>query len=125
GAAGVLREVGAERVLRDGLRGEAENVGRGEIVFREGNAKRRRVFAGLPARKTLEEKLKAAEGGATKTVDGLVVVTDGKNVFAIAGEEFEEAELGDVRVLKFVDEDVAEFVLQRGSNGRIFFEQVD
>src|SRR5882724_8486816 len=125
GAEGYLREVRADRVLRDDLCGDAENVRRGAIVFREGNAERCRVFAGLPARKTLEEELKAAEGGAAKTVDGLVVVADGENVLAITGEEFEKAELGDVRILKFVDEDVAEFVLQRRSNGRIFFEQVD
>src|SRR6266436_7934885 len=95
GAEGFLREVRADCVLRDDLRGDAENVRRGAIVFREGNAERCGIFAGLPARKTLEEKLKAAEGGAAKAVDRLVVVADGKNVFAIAGEEFEEAELGD------------------------------
>src|SRR6267154_1013719 len=125
GAEGFLRKVRADRVLRDDLRGDAENVRCGAVVFSEGNTERRRVLTGLPARKALEKKLKAAEGSAAKTIDGLVVVADGENVFAITGEEFEEAELGDVRVLKFVDEDVAEFVLQRRSNGGIFFEQVD
>ncbi len=125
GAEGFLREVRADCVLRDDLRGDAEDVRCGAIVFRKGNAERSGIFTGLPARKTLEEKLKAAEGGAAKTVDGLVVVADCENVFAFAGQEFEEAELRDVRVLKFVDEDVAEFVLQRRPNGRIFFEQVD
>src|SRR5438876_5072355 len=125
GAEGFLREVGADRVLRDDLRGDAENIRRGAIVLREGNAERRGIFARLPARKTLEEKLKAAEGGAAETVDGLVVIADGENVLTIAGEEFEETELRDVGVLEFVDQNVAEFVLQRRSNGRIFFEQVD
>ena len=67
------------------------------------------VAACLPvARKFLNENLEAAEGCATKTVDGLVVVADGDDISMAFGETPEEFELRDIRVLKFVDENISE-----------------
>ncbi len=53
----------------------------------------------------------AAEGRAAEAVDRLIVVADGDDVAAFAGEQPEQFELGDVGILKFVHQDVAVLVL--------------
>ena len=59
--------------------------------------------------------VEAAEAGAAKTVDGLVVVAYDHNVARLGAEKFEQAELGDVGVLKFVDENVFVSLLEPNS----------
>src|SRR5262249_39985151 len=89
----------------------------------ERNTEGRGVLAGSPACKTFEKKLEAGEGSSPETVDGLIVVADRKDVFAITGEKFEQTELRDVRVLKLVNEDVAIFFLQSGTKRGILIEE--
>src|SRR5436190_101060 len=80
GAQELLGKVRAHRVLPDHLRGHAQNVRGRAVIFRQADAEFSRVLAGLPRREFLEEKVKARERGATKTVDRLVVVADDKPV---------------------------------------------
>src|SRR5271156_4043852 len=97
-------EFGADFVQGDDLGGHAKNVGTGTIIFRERDAVRRGVLALFPPGKALEEKLEAAERGAAKTVNGLVIVADDEDVASVGAEQVQELELSDVGVLKFVDE---------------------
>src|SRR5262249_672163 len=98
-AQGFLWKVGTDGVLRNDVGGGAEDVGSGTIVFRKGDAERRRSVARLPIREALEEKLEAAEGSTAEAVDGLIVVADGEEVFTLSGQKLEQTELRDVRVL--------------------------
>ena len=98
--------------MRDDLGGDAEDVGCRAVIFGERHAIFRGIAAGFPAGEAFEEELEAAERCAAETVDGLVVVADGDDVAWLGGEEMEEFELGDVGVLKFIDEDVFEALLE-------------
>ena len=55
----------------------------------------------------------------------MVIVADGYDVFSISGQKFEEAKLRDVGVLKFVDQDVAVFFLERAAQLRVGFQELD
>ena len=124
GAQNFFREVGAHRVLRDDLRGHAKNIRRGAVIFHERDAEWSRVSPFAPAGETLQKKFKAAERGAAEAIDGLVVVAYCDDVFSFTGEEFEQAKLRDIGVLKFVDEDVSIFFSERARELRRWFREV-
>src|SRR6516164_7838536 len=107
-----LGEFGTALVHSDGLRGYAQDVGRRAVVFGESDAIGGRILSRLPAGEAFEEQLEAAERGAAKTVDGLIVVTDDDDAAGVAGQEMQQFELGDVGVLKFVHENVLEALLE-------------
>jgi len=87
GRQNLVREVGADFVLRDNLRRDAQNVRRRAIVFCERDAIRRRVASSLPAGKPLEEKFEAPKRRAAETVNSLIVVADGDDVARLGGEQ--------------------------------------
>src|SRR5712672_2062480 len=119
GAENFLGEVRADRVLADDLSGDAQNIRSGAIVFSEADAESRRVLPFAPAGKAFQEKLKAAERRAAKAVDRLIVVAYGENVLGIIDQEFQQAELRDVGILKFVNQNVAKAILQRGAESGV------
>ena len=108
-----LGKVRAHCVLRDDLCRYAEDIRRRAVILHQRDAEFRRVLAFAPAGEAFQEKLEAAERSAAEAVDGLVIVADGHDVSFVAREEFQQAELRDVGVLKFVDEDIAVFFLER------------
>jgi len=61
--------------------------------------------------------------GTSPTVDALVVVADGANVAAVAGEEGHQFELEGVGILEFVDEEVTVAVLEQFAFGGEFAEE--
>src|SRR6266478_7843862 len=95
-----LGEIGADRVLANHLRRDAQNVGGGAIVLSEADAELRGILAFAPAGKAFQEKLEAAERSAAKAVDGLIIVADRENVFGIVDEQLEQTQLGDIGILK-------------------------
>ncbi len=120
-----LRKFRTDLVEADNVGGDAENVGSGAIVFGEGDAEGGGVLAFAPAGEIGEEQFEAAERGAAKTVDGLIVVADYDDVAGISGEQAEQFELGDVGVLEFVYEDVAEAFLKAAETIGIALEEGD
>ena len=102
----------AHLVHRNGLGGHAKNVGCRAVVFREGDTEGRGVLTLFPIGETLEKKFETAEGSAAETVDGLVVVTDNHDVAGIRTEQMKQFQLRDVGVLKFVNQDVLEALLE-------------
>ena len=74
---------------------------------------------------TLEEEFEAAERGAAETVDGLIVVAHDNDVAGIVTEEVKQFELGDVGVLKFIDQDVFVAFAELTKALRIAFQEGD
>src|SRR5579864_7601577 len=119
GAEQLLGEIGADSVLANHLRGDAQNVGSGAIVLGEADAKFRGVLAFAPASEAFQEKFEAAERSAAKAVNGLIVVADGENVLGVADEELQQTQLRDIGILKFVDQDIAKASLQSCTQGGV------
>src|SRR6266404_2096272 len=117
-----LGEIGAHRVLPNDLRGYAQNIRGGAVIFRQAHPEFRGVLSFAPVGKAFEKELEAAEGGAAEAVDGLVVVAHGENIFRGVDQQFQQPQLRDVGVLKFVNQDVAIAVLQRGAQMGVALE---
>ena len=75
--------------------------------------------------KILFEFEDVANVGAAPGVNRLVLISDGANVVALAGEHAHEFVLRAVRVLIFVDEQVLEAAVVVFANGRGRFQQAD
>src|SRR6266403_1638874 len=125
GAENFLGEVRADRVLADDLGGDTQNIRSGAVIFSKADAEPGGVLTFAPAGKAFQEQLKAAERGAAKAVDGLIVVADRENILGIIDQKLQQAELGDVGVLKFVNENVTKAILQRGTKSRVALQQTD
>src|SRR6267154_2697454 len=123
GAENFLGEIRAARVLADDLGGDTQNIRSGAVIFSKADAEPGGVLTFAPARKTFQEKLKAAERSAAKAVDGLIVVADRENILGIIDQQ--QAQLCDVSVLKFVNENVTKAILQRGAEGGVALQQTD
>src|SRR5712672_3995595 len=108
GAENFLGKIRADRVLADDLGGDTQNIRSGAVIFSKADAEPSGVLTFAPACKAFQEQLKAAERSAAKAIDGLIVVAYGENVLGIIDQEFQKAELRDVGVLKFVDQNVTE-----------------
>ena len=103
-----FRKVRAHRVLRNHLRRHPQHVRRRAVILRQRHSPLRRVLAGPPTRKAFQENLEAPEGRPAKSVNRLVVVPDHKNVPWLRREQAQQLDLRDVRVLKFIHQDVPE-----------------
>ena len=108
------RQQGRRLVVQNHLARDAQYPPRRAVVFRERDEV---LFQGLVcpqsrgrlagAAEFPEKNREAAEGRAAKPVDRLVMVADRDDIAVAAREQPEQLELRDIRVLKFVDEDVA------------------
>jgi hypothetical protein len=87
------------RIFIDDGEGTLQNRGGGATVLAENHQ------FGLS--KMAAEEMKSGAGRATETVDGLIGITDGKDVGLGAGERRQNFDLREVGVLKFVDQDEA------------------
>src|SRR5712664_212677 len=87
GAEHFLGKIRADGVLADDLRGNAQDVGSGAVILGKADTEFRGVLAFAPAGKAFQKELKAAEGSAAKAVDGLIVVTDGENIFGCVDKQ--------------------------------------
>src|SRR5579864_2762853 len=92
-----LGKVCAHGVLPDHLRGDTQNVRRRAVILRQADSEFSRIPACLPRCEFLQKKLEAREGSTSKTVDGLVVVTDCENISRIS-QQTQQTQLRDVRV---------------------------
>src|SRR5258705_11112561 len=125
GAENFLGEIRADRVLADDLGGDTQNIGGGAVIFGQADAEPGGVLTFAPAGKAFQEQLKAAERSAAKTINGLIVVADRENILGIIDQQLKQAELGEVGVLKFVNENVTKAILQRGAEGGVGLQQTD
>src|SRR5882762_4237384 len=125
GAENFLGEIRADRVLADDLGGDTQNIRGGAVILSKADAEPGGVLTFAPAGKALQEKLKASKRSAAKAVDGLIVVADRENILGIIDQKLQQAELRDVGVLKFVNENVAKAILQRGAEGGVALQQTD
>src|SRR6266481_2503547 len=125
GAENFLGKVRADRVLADDLGGDTQNIRSGAVIFSKADAEPSGVLTFAPACKAFQEQLKAAERSAAKAIDGLIVVAYGENVLGIIDQQLQQAQLGDVGVLKFVNENVTKAILQRGAEGGVALQQTD
>ncbi len=85
---------------------------RGAVILRERNEKlfgprAARSLLAANAAEAFEEDCEAAERSAAEAVNGLVVIAHNENVAMFAGEQPEQFELRNIRILKFVHQDVA------------------
>src|SRR5882762_7125633 len=125
GAENFLGEIRADRVLADDLGGDTQNIGSGAVIFSKADAEPGGVLTFAPAGKTFQEELKASKRRAAKAVDGLIVVADRENILGIIDQQLQQAELRDVGVLKFVNENITKAILQRGAEGGVALQQSD
>src|SRR6267142_2016216 len=125
GAENFLGEIRADRVLADDLGGDTQNIGGGAVILSKADAEPSGVLTFAPARKAFQEQLKTAERRTAKAVDGLIVVADRENILGIIDQQLEQAQLCDVSVLKFVNENVTKAILQRGAEGGVALQQTD
>src|SRR5712675_1261757 len=125
GAENFLGEIRADRVLADDLGSDAQNIGGGAVIFSKADAELGGVLPFAPAGKAFQEQLKAAERRTAETIDGLIVVADRENILGIIDQQLQQSELRDVGVLKFVNENVAKAILQRGAKGGVALQQTD
>ena len=116
-------EVGPEGLAEAALVGGDDAGGGGEDV--RGGAVVLLEPDDLRAGEVLLEAEDVADLGAAPAVDRLVVVADAADVVVGAGEEAEPEVLGDVGVLVFVDEDVAEPALVLGEDVGVVLEDGD
>src|SRR6266404_6761115 len=119
GAENFLGEVRADRVLADDLGGDTQNIRSGAVIFSKADAEPGGVLTFAPAGKAFQEQLKAAERRTAKAIDGLIIVADRENILGIIDQQLQQAELRDVGVLKFVNENVTKAILQRGAEGGV------
>ncbi len=84
------------RILIDGGISHAQNVAARTLVLIEDHC--------LGLREPALEFLEGSAGGAAETVDGLVGITDGKNVLFHSSQQFCKRNVAGVAVLKFVDQ---------------------
>src|SRR5712672_2439204 len=125
GAKNFLGEIRADRVLADDLGGDTQNIRSGAVIFSKADAEPGGVLPFAPVGKTFQEQLKASKRRTAKAVDGLIVVADRENILGIIDQQLQQAELGDVGVLKFVNENVTKAILQRGAEGGVALQQTD
>src|SRR6267378_8600130 len=125
GAENFLGEIRADRVLADDLGGDTQNIGGGAVIFNKADAESGGVLTFAPTGKAFQEKLKASKRRSAKAVDGLIVVADRENILGIIDQQLQQAQLGDVGVLKFVNENVTKAILQRGAEGGVALQQTD
>src|SRR5712671_5020480 len=125
GAENFLGEIRADRVLADDLGGDTQNIRSGAVIFSKADAEPSGVLTFAPAGKAFQEQLKAAERSAAKAIDGLIVVADREYILGIIDQQLQHAELRDVGVLKFVNENVTKAILQRGAKGGVALQQTD
>src|SRR5712672_1919084 len=125
GAENFLGEIRADRVLADDLRSDAQDIRSGAVIFSQADTEPGGVLTFAPAGKAFQEQLKAAERSAAKAIDGLIVVADRENILGIIDQQLEQAQLCDVSVLKFVNENVTKAILQRGAEGGVGLQQTD
>src|ERR1700704_1293119 len=93
-----------------------QNRRKGAAVLLQHNKSRRRK---MPA-----EQSEGRAGGATKTVDGLIGIADCEDVCSGTTEERQDLDLGEVRILKFVDQQKAGAGLLFGEQPGIAFQQL-
>src|SRR6267154_4650048 len=125
GAENFLGEIRADRVLPDDLGGDTQNIGSGAVIFSKADAEPGGILTFAPAGKAFQEQLKASKRRTAKAVDGLIVVADRENILGIIDQQLQQLELGDVGVLKFVNENVTKAILQRGAEGGVALQQTD
>src|SRR5258707_2654191 len=125
GAENFLGKVRADRVLADDLGGDTQNIRSGAVIFSKADAEPGGVLTFAPACKAFQEQLEASKRRTAKAVDGLIVVADRENILGIIDQQLQQAELRDVGVLKFVNENVTKAILQRGAEGGVALQQTD
>src|SRR5258706_5384389 len=106
GAENFLGEIRADRVLADDLGSDAQDIRSGAVVFSQADTEPGGVLTFAPAGKTFQEQLKASKRRAAETIDGLIVVADRENILGIIDQQLQQAELGAIGVLKFINENV-------------------
>src|SRR6266849_4713270 len=82
-----FREIRADFILRNHLRGHSQDIRRRTVIFRKRHAIRSRIRARLPPGKSFQEKLEASERSAAEAVDGLVVVAHHQDVARLGRKE--------------------------------------
>ncbi len=102
----LVREIRADFVLCDHLRGNAQDVRRRTIIFGQGYAKRGRILSRLPACEPFQKQFEASERSATKPVNGLIVVAHHHDVARLGGKQMQQLQLRDIGVLKFIHQNV-------------------
>jgi hypothetical protein len=102
-------------VVADDPCGGAEDVAGGAVVLFE--------LHDLRTRKVALEIEDVVDVGAAEAVDRLILIADRDDVSLLPHQQFHEHVLGAVRVLIFVDEEVAEAAVQLGPDIVVLLEQ--
>ncbi len=121
----LFREIRADFILRNHLRGYSQNIRRRTVILRQRHAVGSGIRAGFPPRESFQKELEAAERRAAESVDGLIVVAHDQDVARFGREQMQQLQLRDVGILKFIHQDMFVAFLQFCAQARIFFQQRD